>query len=219
MRRISSCTTVSIVVVQHDGRRVERARAFHAACFDRQHVVDAVAVLVVPLADRVAVELGQDVLGPSAAVGVDAPDLALPVGIDVRDLRRDDDLHRKRHRHDARHAGRQTGRRRIAGQDALLALREILLANGLVLGRQRRRAGLLVALGLPVQAADARPLAAPVGVRIHGRRRFVRAARSGADDEQRGDAEREARALRGCRHPAAAGFGSMALPSAQRGLL
>ena len=71
-----------IVEVQRQPGRVVGARPLErAARLDFEHVVDAVAVLVDPVADRIAL-IGRLELGrPGASVGEDAAQVVLPVEI------------------------------------------------------------------------------------------------------------------------------------------
>src|SRR6516165_2436571 len=61
-----------IVLVHGNAGAVEGARPFQAAGLDRQQVVAAIAILVDPLADRVARKHRLHLLRPIAAVGIDA---------------------------------------------------------------------------------------------------------------------------------------------------
>src|SRR5262249_9509954 len=56
------------IVVQLDAARLERARTLEPAGLDFQNVIAAVAVLIDPLADRVAAEGGLELLWPGAPV-------------------------------------------------------------------------------------------------------------------------------------------------------
>ena len=61
-----------VIEVQGQTDFIVSARSLEAAGLDFEYVVDAVAVLVDPLADRVARECRVDLLGPVAPVGEDA---------------------------------------------------------------------------------------------------------------------------------------------------
>src|SRR5207344_354847 len=67
-----------VVDVQRQAGLVDRARALEAARLHHKHVIDAVAVLVDPSADRVAGIARLDILGPIASVGEDSTVVVVP---------------------------------------------------------------------------------------------------------------------------------------------
>ena len=128
-----------IVLVQRNAAEIEGARTTEVAGLDFEHVELAVAILVNPFADGVAVEAGLDLLWPGAAVGEDAPPgFADIVNADIRDARQHDDFHRLIGRHHCRHAGRQTGSTRPGGRHAGLAFAQVRFKDRLVFGCQWR---------------------------------------------------------------------------------
>ena len=83
------------VLVERDAGGVVTARQLEEAGLDLEHVVLAVAVLVDPLADRVAREGRRGIGRPFAAVGINPPvGIVVVADQDVGDVRHDDHFHR-----------------------------------------------------------------------------------------------------------------------------
>ena len=183
------------VGVERNAARIVGAGVLEAARLDQQRIVAAVAVLIDPLADRVAREhrVRRHVLGPVAAVGMDAAIVVDVLNQDVRGVRRDDDFHRRIGVHDAWHAGRQAPVGRINALSALRLIGEVPLIDGLIFSRQRGflqpagRLGRVVAADA-ARAVGAHPLALQVGIfrivprlRVEGRHTQRRRERDGSD--------------------------------------
>src|SRR5215468_6260985 len=83
-----------IVGVERNAAGLVGVGTLEVARFDFQHVEATVAILVDPLADRIAEEIRLLVLGPLTTVGVNAARGGI-VGQDVGGVRRDDDFHGK----------------------------------------------------------------------------------------------------------------------------
>ena len=90
-----------VVDMKRNAGIVETAGSHEMTRLDFEHVVLAVAVLVEPLADRVAVERRLDILRPIAPVGINPARHGLDED-DMRDLRRDDEFEPLVARHVAR---------------------------------------------------------------------------------------------------------------------
>src|SRR5258708_22522886 len=96
-------------MMQRQARGVVVARALEATSLDLERIEVSVPGGVEPLADGIADQRRLDLLGPVAAVGVDAPRVLDPVDQHISSLRRDDELDRLERIHDERHAKAATG--------------------------------------------------------------------------------------------------------------
>src|SRR5207302_7272383 len=78
-----------VVDMQREASGVESTwTSERAARFDFEHVVGAVAILVGPTADRIALIGGVDVSGPVAAVGEDSAQVIVAAEQDIGGFRR-----------------------------------------------------------------------------------------------------------------------------------
>jgi hypothetical protein len=155
-----------VVAMQRQTGRLEIARALEVAGLDLEQVVAAIAVLVLPIADRVA-DHGRLLVGrEAAAVSIDA---ARHVALedDVGHLRLDDELDWPDHGHHPRHAVGCAGDAGVLALAALGLIGEACLEDRLIFCREWR---LLVAawpsglVPLDAGAGRAFPLARPVGI-------------------------------------------------------
>src|SRR4051794_8495041 len=155
--------------MQRQAGRLEVARSLEVARLDLEQVELAIAVLVLPVADRVADHGGLLIRREAAAISKDsARHVALED--DVGHLRLDDELDRPDHGHHSRHAVGGAGDTRVLALATLRLAGEACFEDRLIL---RREWGLLVAawpFGLvPLDAGAGRPfpLARPVRIFRH----------------------------------------------------
>src|ERR1700746_483185 len=83
-----------IVEVEGKAGGVINARALKATRFDFKHLIVAVAILVDPSSDRIALIGRLEKLGPVAAVGEDATIVMLGVDQNISGIRRDNEFQR-----------------------------------------------------------------------------------------------------------------------------
>src|SRR5216683_3531975 len=95
-----------IVTVQRHAGYVVDAGSLEAAGLHLEQVVAAIAVLVDPASDRIALKSRLDLLGPVAPIGEDPPQGVEVGDQDVGRLRHDDEFQRVECNHHERHAGR-----------------------------------------------------------------------------------------------------------------
>src|SRR5262245_7438324 len=126
------------VGVERNAGRVVAARVLEEARLDLERVVFAVAVRVLPLADRIAGECRLRVLGPRPAVGKDPPEhIVIVVDQDPCGLRHDDDLRRRVEAHERRHALVNAERRRPVAGAAGIQVGFDPVPDLLIFGRER----------------------------------------------------------------------------------
>src|ERR1700704_6030056 len=148
------------------------ALLLHAPLRPQIHLL-AVAILVDPLADRVALVRGLDFLGPVAAVGKNSSEVVCAGNQDIRGVRRDDEFQRKECHHAEWHAGGQAAGA-VVDEIALAAFSLVGKArfeDGLILGRKWRLLSAPPRLGLvegrlPAEPTDREPRPGSLPVRV-----------------------------------------------------